>query len=310
MKNILSFLFLGAVAMSTENIWAGECARTLSNEVRVAAVQYPIAYPRSPENFLENFRDWVEAAKKSGADLVVFPELIVLDLLDPASPDGDSLQLQKIAAEFTPQFFSYVSTLAKELEISILAGSSPRWENGVVHNTALLAFSNGKQVTQDKIYLTPDEKNWGWTPGSTLKVFEAPWGKTSILICLDSEFPQLSQSLVQARPELILIPSMTGSDFGLRRVQWSAQARAVEHYTYVVHTGTVSKNETHSGQASLLNPQEPGFPRWIARGRKNESSLVIGTLDMKFLREKRPIAGIYPAREQMVRPPPKIEITH
>lgn len=310
MKYILSLLSLMAVVMSTENSWAGECARNLVSEVRVAAVQYPIAYPRTPENFLENFRGWVESAKESGAGLIVFPELIVLDLLDPSSPDGDSLQLQKIAAEFTPKFFEYASALAQELDISILAGSSPRWENGVVHNTALLAFPNGNRVMQDKIYLTPDEKNWGWTPGNTLKVFEAPWGKTSILICLDSEFPQLSQSLVQARPEILLIPSMTGSDFGLRRVQWSAQARAVEHYSYVVHTGTVSKDETHSGQASLLNPQEPGFPRWIARGRKNETSLVIGTFDMKFLREKRPVAGIYPAREQMVRPPPRVEITH
>ena len=305
MKSLLILLLL-----STPPAWASNCAGILSNQITVAAVQYPINIDRTEREFLKGFREWVETAKDNGADLVVFPELIVLDLLQSNSPDSDSLQLHRLAADFTPKFFEFTARLAKEFDISILAGSSPRWENGLIHNTALLAFPDGRKLEQDKIYLTPDEKNWGWTPGSSLKVFDTPWGKSSILICLDSEFPQLSDALVKARPEMLLIPSMTGGDYGLRRVQWSAQARAVEHYAYVVHTGTVSSNKTHSGQASLLNPQEEGFPRWIARGKKNEPSLVIGTFDMKFLRARRPNAGIYPAREQMVRPPPKIEIVN
>jgi deaminated glutathione amidase len=279
------------------------------SKLTVAAIQYGVRENQSEIEFFTAFRRWVETAKSKNAHLVVFPELIALDLLQSTSPLSESEQLRQMAKSFTPKFFAFVAALAKELDIAILAGSSPRDVNGRIFNTSFLAFNNGTSVEQDKIYLTPDEKDWGWTPGETLKVISAPWGLTSILICFDCEFPQLSERLVKAKPEVILVPSMTSDMSGLRRVQWSAQARAVEHYAYVVNTGTVtaSPDRPYTGQASLLNPQEEGFPESIVRGPVNEESMVVGVLDMDKLRERRKTASIYPAREQMERKPPEIQ---
>jgi predicted amidohydrolase len=308
-RSIIIIYFL----LSSQALYAN-CASHLEkgkrvSKLTVAAIQYGVRENKSETEFLAGFRAWVEKAKDQKAQLVVFPELITLDLLQSSSSQSETEQLRHLAASFTPKFFSWVAALAKELNISILAGSSPRAVNGDIFNTSLLAFSDGTSVLQDKIYLTPDEKEWNWTPGNTLKVIAAPWGLTSILICFDCEFPQLSERLVKAQPELLLVPSMTSDMSGLRRVQWSAQARAVEHYAYVVNTGTVtaSKDRPYTGQASLLNPQEEGFPESLARGKVNEEGMVIGVLDMDQLRERRKTAAIYPAREQLERKAPEIQ---
>lgn len=279
-----------------------------NNLLRVAAVQYAIRSNQNEDEFLQRIRGWVESAKAQNADLVVFPELITLDLLRDRHPLQDAPQLQNIARDFSPRYFEWVTQLARELKISILAGSTPRLVNEQIYNTAFLAFPDGRSVMQDKNYLTPDEITWGWQPGNQLQVFDAPWGRTVILICFDCEFPIISNSLAQSRPEVILVPSMTSDASGLRRVQWSSQTRAVEHYAYVVNTGTVSGNEDYlyTGQASLMTPQEIGFPPVLSRGEQDQEQMIVGELNLDYLRERRATAGIYPAREQSGRQPPQI----
>jgi len=280
------------------------------DQLKVAAVQYPARVGVHEDEFLSGIRLWVEKAKTEGAQLVVFPELVVLDMLQRGDAPAESAQLRTMARDFTPRYFTAIEKMAKDVDISILAGSAPRLVGNDVFNTAFLALADGQSYMQDKIYLTPDEVAWGWSRGSELKVVPTPWGSTAILICYDSEFPKLSELLAPAKPEVILVPSMTSDMSGLRRVQWSAQARAVEHYAYVVNTGTVptARNTSNTAQASLLNPQEDGFPESIARGPMNDEAMVVGTLDIKMLRERRASAGIYPAREEDKWPNPQLKI--
>ena len=55
---------------------------------------------------------------------------------------------------------------------------------------------DGTVEAQYKIHPTPHEKReWMMEGGSKLSVFDTDFGKIGILICYDSEFPELSRVL-------------------------------------------------------------------------------------------------------------------
>lgn len=282
------------------------------SSLKVAAVQYPLADGIKPDAFLEKIASYIEEAKSQGSNLVVFPELVTTELVDWYSKTATDIeQLRQIATDFTPHYIDWLSRQAKANNISIVGGTTPRLSGKDIVNTAVLALSDGRVMLQDKLFLTPDEKQWGWVGGDTLNIFETPWGKTVITICFDCEFPIVSNMLAGERPDVILVPSWTSTHSGLNRVDYTARARAVEHYAYVVKTGTVAAEGAtlpHFGQASFHTPQDKGFPTQPNEGRLNEAGIVYGTLDLQLLREKKASSGYNPSHEQNLRLNPiKIE---
>ncbi len=274
----------------------------LMDRVKVAAVQFPLGEGSTPEALLAKIERDVRAAKARDAHLVVFPELITTELVDWRRPDR--AQLEQIARTFTPRYERWLGAKAQELQISILGGTTPRIDGTNIVNTAYLALPDGRVLSQDKLYMTPDEQVWGWTPGTTLKMLDTPWGKTTILTCFDCEYAGVSNLLTEAAPEVILVPSWTSSRHGLNRVDFTAKARAIEHYAYVVKTGTVpSENGTlpHFGQATIVGPQDAGFAAGATEGILNQTAIVYGELDLRTLRQKRPVTGYYPGKEQQQR---------
>lgn len=316
MRTVIAVLLLQCY-VSVAGATGALCSRVFSTEpsrptgvkkmdsLKVAAVQFPLGEKRTEAQFFEKVSSFIDEAQRNGAQMVVFPELVTTEMVDWKGADGP--QLQRIAAEFTPRYIQWLQLQAQRRGISILGGTTPRVVDGKIFNVAILALSDGKVVLQDKLFLTPDEKQWAWSPGTQLQVFEAPWGKTAITTCFDCEFPIVSQMLAKARPDVILVPSWTSSEAGLNRVDWTAKARAVEHYAFVVKTGTVpngTSDQPHFGKAAIVTPQEPGFAVHPVEGKLNEASIVYGNLDLKLLRERRDKAGFYPVGEQRDRTAP------
>jgi predicted amidohydrolase len=212
--------------------------------------------------------------------------------------------MKVVAKESTPKIFAAVKAMAQKNKIAVLGGTFPNYAGREIRNTAVLALANGQVHLQEKLFLTPDEKIWDWASGQELKVIEAPWGRTVILICYDSEFAILSQKLSSLAPELILVPSMTDTVEGFRRVRWSSQARAIEHRAFVAHVGTLGEADPtwpNYGQASVLSPSEKAFPGVLAEGEPNSTKIVYAELDFNKLRETRHKVGIYSACEEKAR---------
>jgi predicted amidohydrolase len=288
-------IFLGEGAMAN----FADCARGLQTHLKVAAVQFPLAERASADEFLAQVEGYLNEAAANGARLIVFPELIATALVDWEQPVPE--QMRRIAAEFTPRYFVWIANQAKRLGVSILGGTAPRQVLDGIVNTAILAFPDGRAVLQDKLHLTPGEKDWGWRPGERLNGIEAPWGATVILTCFDCEFPSVSQQLADFRPEVILVPSWTSSLSGLNRVDWTAKARAVEHYAYVIKTGTVPASDTdedHFGRAAIVSPQDEGFPVQATEGVLNVPGIVYSDLELARLRKGREESGYYPVKEE------------
>ncbi|MGE4133680.1 MAG: nitrilase-related carbon-nitrogen hydrolase [Bdellovibrionales bacterium] len=188
----------------------------------------------------------------------------------------------------------------------IIGGTLPRaTADGKFLSSAPIVFPDGRVEYQDKIFFTPWEKELEMVRGNELRRLEYDGVSFAVLICFDVEFPRLSQLLAAKPPELLLVPSMTESEAGLRRVRYTAQARAVESHAYVVIAGTVgrtSKSWVQFGQGVFLGPQEKGFPAVLKEGKANREEMVVVELDLKKLRESREKSGYNPSREDKGEP--------
>jgi predicted amidohydrolase len=268
----------------------------------VAAVQFPLSDGVSEKDFFGKVESYIDEAQRGGAQLVVFPELITTEIADRKTQmTSEKLQFQKLGEDFAPRYIQWLKARAQTRKISILGGTTPRAVRGQIFNTAVLALADGCVALQDKLFLTPEEKAWEWAPGSELKLFVTPWGRLAITICFDCEFPVVSNLLVQHQPDILLVPSWTSTEWGLNRVDWTAKSRAVEHYAYVVKTGTVpgpNSSLAHFGRAAILSPQDVGFPAQAIEGPLNEATIVFAELDLRLQTEKKLISGYYPGKEQ------------
>jgi len=281
-------------------------------KLKFGLIQFPIQEKQSYEAFLAKNLAYLERAKDLGLDMLIFPELTALDMIDFKSDLAP--QWKWLIGEIAPRYFEWFLQKSKEYNFTILTGSSPlKTEKGIINRCTLIERGQ-LLLNQDKIYLTPEEENvWKWQNSPLVQVFNYKGVKTCILICHDSEFPELSQTLSAEKIELLLVPSMTSNIYGLNRVRWCSQARAIEHHCYALVTGTVeaeSSRGEYVGQAAFITPQNLHFSHQIQTGAFNVDDLLVCELDFEKLRLSRSqIELIYPVRDQLRRSD-KIELKH
>jgi predicted amidohydrolase len=273
--------------------------------VRFGLVQFALPEKITREKLFSKLEDSLRQAKSENAAIAIFPELTALALMDWNKELHEiKYQHTHIARNFFPEFLEWTVEAAKLNQMYILSGSCPRIVDGQLLNTAIFATPSGEFVLQDKLYLTPIEKEWGWSAGQNLNVVETAIGKIVVLICFDGEVPQISQALAKYEPDVILVPSWTGSAEGAFRVDWTARARAIEHYCYILKTGTASAStdsvKTHSGAALFVGPQDEGFELGDVCGPVNEPDFILfGSYDLDKLHKNRALTGYHPAKEGM-----------
>jgi predicted amidohydrolase len=176
-------------------------------------------------------------------------------------------QLARLSA-YAPAAARLMSALAAKYKLLLVSGTFPvsRPElNPPLSNRAHIHFPDGRMLTQDKLCLTPFEKDptdWNLSPGDTLTVFEWQSYRMAVIICLDIELPALSARLAELNLDLLLVPSMTVKLAGYHRVFTCARARAVELITAVAAVGTIAgapRCEQEIGGASFFVPAEEVF---------------------------------------------------
>jgi predicted amidohydrolase len=226
----------------------------------------------SPVTTLEGWAALVEtqvaAAKGQGAELFLMPEYSAahwLHLIPRGLPGPE--QLARLSA-YAPEAIGLMSALAVKYKLLLVSGTFPvrRPElDPPLSNRAHIHFPDGRVLTQDKLCLTPFEKDpqdWNLSPGDTLTVFEWQGYRMAVIICLDVELPSLSARLAELNLDLLLVPSMTVKLAGYHRVFTCARARAVELMAAVAAVGIIAgapKCEQEIGGASFFLPAEEQF---------------------------------------------------
>lgn len=263
--------------------------------LRVAAAQYPIGQPGSLQEWEDKITRWVADGAATGAELLVFPEYAAIEQAAAFGPEtyNDLSATLSSVAGIAGERVALHAQLAKTHGVHILVGSGPVLKSdGRYVNSAQLVTPDGLIGEQEKIIMTPFERDWGISPGGPLRVFETSIGRLAIAICYDSEFPLLVRAQAEAGAEVVLVPSCTERISGYHRVRTGAVARALENTIATVQSPTVGDAlwspavDRNSGSAGIYVPSEHDVADdgVLAEGVLNEPQWVTATIDLAALR--------------------------
>ncbi len=264
----------------------------------VASAQYPIGQPASLDEWEDKIADWVGKGAATGAQLLVFPEYAAIEQAACFGPEvySDLQKTLQTVAELAASRVQLHLDLAKTHNVHILVGSGPVLKSdGRFVNAAQLVTPGGLVGEQEKIVMTPFERDWGISGGAPLRVFDTALGKIAVLICYDSEFPLLARALAEAGAEVVLVPSCTERVSGFHRVRTGSMARALENTIATVQSPTVGDAlwspavDRNEGSAGIYVPSEHGVSDTgvLAEGPLSQPQWVTAEIDLERLRRVR-----------------------
>jgi predicted amidohydrolase len=282
-----------AVLMEWQNPeWVPPEGKSGTGIVRVASVQYEMRALSSFDEFAKQCDFFVDTAGEYECDFVLFPELLTNQLLALVPADRPGLSARRLT-EFTGQYIDAFTSMAVKYNVNVIAGTHMTVENDRLYNIAYLFRRDGTMEKQYKLHITPSEARWwGTTPGDNLRVFDTDCGKIAILICYDTEFPELSRIATAKGARLFFVPFNTDVRPGYLRVRSCSHARCIENNVYLVMSGAcgnlpfVAGADIHYSQSCILTPSDIGFARdgLAAEATPNVETMLVHDLDLDVLR--------------------------
>lgn len=267
----------------------------MTTTIRVAAAQYPIEACDSLGACRDKLGRWVAEAAANHARLLVFPEYGAMEYAAPAgaATAGDLQASLAAVSQALPEMDAAHADLARRHGVHILAASGPSQRPGGRYVNAARLFSpTGRMGVQEKLIMTPFERDWGISGGEGVRVFETALGRIGIAVCYDSEFPLIVRAQAEAGADIVLIPSCTEFASGYNRVRTAALARALENTCVTVLSPTVGDApwspaiDHNAGAAGVFVPAEHGLSETgvVAEGLFNRPQWVFADVSLERLR--------------------------
>jgi predicted amidohydrolase/GNAT superfamily N-acetyltransferase len=271
--------------------------RRAVQRVRLGFVQWQMNRVTSWEDFEQRVVFAVDVAADRRADILLFPELFTLVLLalvgDVATPADGARAL----ADFSDRVFELLRREAMRCNVNIVGGSTlVMTDDGNLMNIAPICHRDGRLETQAKLHITPDESRWwGVQGGDSLQTFDMDVGRVGVLICYDSEFPELPRLLTEWGARLLLVPYNTTDRYGHVRVRTCCRARAIENHLFVMTAGCVGnlshvKNaDVHFAQSGIYTPSDVQFPMdgIAVEAPPNHETVIVHEVDLEMGRRQR-----------------------
>lgn len=265
--------------------------------VRVATIQYLQRRVETFEEFLGIVEYFVDTVSDYKADFAVFPEMFSLQLLSMDEEAHTPREAIEALTAYTPRLKDAMRDMALKYNVNIIGGSHPTiMANGRVENVCYVFLRDGRIAEQAKIHPTPNEVEW-WNieGGSTLSPIETDCGTIGVLICYDSEFPELARHLVDQGAMILFVPFCTDERQSYLRVRYCSQARAVENQCFVAMAGNVGNlprvenMDIQYAQSCILTPCDFPFARdgIAADTTPNVEAVALADLRLDALRQAR-----------------------
>jgi predicted amidohydrolase len=259
--------------------------------IRVASVAWKLRTIRSDGDYFGHLHDLISFAHGEGAQVVVLPELHVLELLS-IERNLQEHQSPDYLVQYAEALEQWLERIATSSGMTIIGGSHFKKSGEEIKNVCAIARPNSTVIFAEKNNLTRYEREvWKIAPGEGLTTFDPGIG---INVCYDSEFPEAGRALAEAGCQILAVPAWTETVRGYQRVRWSCQARAIENQFFVVHASLVGGfgyepvPESY-GNSSIIAPSvEPFREEAILReSEMNEEGVVVADLNLEALMEAR-----------------------
>lgn len=268
--------------------------------VKVAALQYPISFVNSFEEWQKKTEAWVSNSALKGAQIILFPEYGSMELTSLLSEsDRRNLKTQAMLLKpFLEKFIQLFQSLSEQYKCYIIAPSFPVFHSEKLTTNRVYVFAPNKKFNhQDKFFMTRfEDEEWGVQAGEkTVKIFQTSNFKFSVSTCFDVEFAWPSCTAAQAGAEVVFVPSCTETMKGANRVHIGARARALENQIYTVVSQTVGSAEwspavdLNSGFAAVYATPDLGFTEdgVVSKGHLNKEEILIAELDLTLIKNVR-----------------------
>lgn len=285
-----------AVLLEWDNIYYEKPTNKASGSktvVRLGLVQWQMRPYKSFEELMQQAEYFIDALSGYRSDFALFPEFFNAPLMAENNHLTEPEAIRELA-HHTSEIVKKFSELAISYNINVITGSMPEIVDDILYNVGYLCHRDGKIERYEKLHVTPDEaKVWGMKGGSSLQTFDTDCGKVGILICYDSEFPELSRILANDGMDILFIPFLTDTQNGYSRVRNCAQARAIENECYVAIAGSVGNlpnvhnMDIQFAQSMVFTPCDFQFPTngIKAEATPNTEMILIADVDLGLLRE-------------------------
>ncbi len=214
----------------------------LSNSLRIAAVQCPLAWEDKTTN-LARISQWLHSLLQP-VDLIVLPEMF---------STGFSMRAAELAEPMHGSTIQWMACQAAELN-TVITGSFIAEHSGRYYNRLVWMPPDGRFQTYDKRHcFSPASEQEYYTPGREVLIAELKGWKIMPLICYDLRFPVWSRN-VHGYDLLLYVANWPER----RRHAWGSllTARAIENQSYTLgvnRIGTDGRGVNHSGDSMLLD---------------------------------------------------------
>ncbi len=227
--------------------------------IKIACIQFTAAFDVAVN--MKTIQSMIREAAGKGARLIATPE-------NTDRLGGDpSVKLQTAHPQETHPMLPLFSSLAKELNIWILAGSvSIKISDDKLANRQLLFSPSGEIVSAyDKIHLFDVDLPNGdkyresdlFNGGQKTALSDIDGIKLGHSICYDVRFAYLYRSLAQAGAQVLTIPAAFTVPTGEAHWEVLLRARAIETGSYVIapaQTGEHDGGRKTYGHAMIIDP--------------------------------------------------------
>ncbi|MFN8369510.1 MAG: carbon-nitrogen hydrolase family protein [Bacteriovoracaceae bacterium] len=264
----------------------------LKNSVKVCTVNFEQKKVASFNEFATLIEYYVDVAKNYSCDFILFPEFVTMPLLTIENKKLPALKAMVKLGSYTKQYIKLMSSLAVKHKVNIIGGTHIV-EN---ENICFVFLRDGTVHKQAKIHATPSEVEcWKIKGGDKASVIKTDKGPIGIMVCYDSEFPELARHLVDQGAKILFVPFCTDTRQGFLRVRYCCLARTVENQCYVVMSGNtgnlpyVENMDINYAQSAILTPSDHGFARdgILAETEVNVPGVVIAELNIADLVKAR-----------------------
>src|SRR5213079_1886062 len=234
---------------------------------------------------LAKVRDFSARAKESGAELIVFPEMIDTGYSMPA--------IQKHATSWKEGAVPRLQEMAKQLSLAIVAGVSDR-EGPRIYNGQVFIDAGGNiRAKYRKTHLVtaaPLDERPVFAAGGTFASCKLHKFNLGLTICYDLRFPEVCRALAVEHGANVLVNSSAWPFPRLEHLRILATARAIENQSYFVLSNRVGKDNgaIFCGSSAIIDP----YGVLIAGASADREELLVGEISpeaIRSVREKIPV---------------------
>src|SRR2546423_110406 len=259
-----------------------------TSTMKAAAAQISCTLADSHAN-LRKIRDFSERAKKSGAELIVFPEM---------SDTGYSMPvIEKHARKWNEGALKDLQIIARDNAIALVAGLSDR-DGSSIFNAQVLINASGEVLAKYRkthlVTAPPLDERVCLSPGDEFVACKIDNFNVGLSICYDLRFPEMARTLVVKHGANVIVNSSAWPVVRAEHLRILAVARAVENQSYFIVANRVGTDDgvTFCGNSAIIDPSG----KVLASASPDQEELIQAEISREFLQDVRNKIAVFEHR--------------